>query len=158
MATINKKFNIGLFIILTSIGTSRCLYDLIFYPHLATWGAWLMPRPQVFIDAHYALQKKIIVNKTNGEALTYNLTSENQWPIKTTFLIFAYTLIHCLDRPQLINKKICEDMIRYHFCNANSEKSVLKEEITQSKVASVRVMIGPNEQNLKSVREITCLD
>jgi hypothetical protein len=162
MAIINnsqpKKFRVMFFVLLTSLGLSRCLSDLVYYPELTLWAAWLIPRPQVFVDRHYQLQKRIVIQKKNGQQLSFDLRSEDQWPVRDSLLIFSYTLVHCLDRPQLIEKNIWQSMVRFHFCETPDNQSILKNDIKPSEIQSVVAYIGQSEESLKIVREVKCLN
>lgn len=145
----------GVFLLLTGIGLSRCLIDIAFYPQAVEWGIWLAPHPHVFVDSHYLLKKKLVVEMADGQTLTYTLDSEEQWPLSSSFLFLNYTLVHCLDRPQRIDVRVWRSIVGHYFCRPESAIGFLKPSLQVSPIRRVGSYVEFNGKFVR-VRELIC--
>jgi hypothetical protein len=159
MATTNNKFNFYFFYFLVFLGLFRCLYDLIFIPQQLAAGAWIAPRPHVFTASSYAREKQLDIETETAGTLSYNFLSEKYWPLKPSLLIFQNTLIHCLERPDLITVSKWKTMINYHFCSKDETQSEVKTEILKQGVKKITLkMLNPRNQKNEIIREYECLN
>lgn len=135
------RSRVWVFVLLTAIGVVRGVSDLVFYPRRMTSLAWLAPRPQVFVDEHYRYLKEVTVTLADGTQHRYTLNSEQQWPLRVSLLITAYSLIHCLDRPQQIELETWKKVVRNSFCRAEIASNILKSELLEQSVKTVSVRV-----------------
>jgi len=145
----------GVFLLLTGVGLSRCLIDIALYPLNVEWGIWLAPHPHVFVDSHYLLRKKLVVEMSDGQNLTFTLDSEEQWPLSSSLLFLNYTLVHCLDRPHRIDGRIWRPVVEHYFCRPESATNVLKPSLQASPIRRVGSYVEFNGKFVR-VRELTC--
>lgn len=146
------------FLLLTSIGLVREVYDLAFYPKRFRSLAWLAPRPQVFVDEHYQYLKRVTVTFSDGTKQVYSLTSEKEWPVRAPLLITIYSLVHCLDRPQQIKQAIWNKFMWFYFCKPDISREYLKPELLQQPVKSVSVFVDPQGLGPTFFRNLSCSD
>lgn len=158
VAALQSRWGVLVFILLTTIGLVREVYDLAFYPKRFRSLAWLAPRPQVFVDEHYQYMKRVTVTLFDGTEHIYSLTSEKEWPVRAPLLITIYSLVHCLDRPQQISPAIWKKFIWFYFCKPDVSREYLKPELLRQPVRSVSVFVDPRGAKSTFFRNLSCSD
>ncbi len=137
---------------LVGLGCVRCLYDLLFFPEQLRYVSWLAPRPQVFVESHYLWMKHMHLKYASGEVVRLDLSSASEWPLSGFPLVSYYTLVHCLDRPQLMRRELCLPIIRRHFCDSEYRFSRVKPELLGPSLQAVSVYSGQAEPLAERLR------
>lgn len=139
------RFRSSIFWCLIFLGCFRCVYDLVFFPSRFQSLSWLSPRPQVFVDSHYLQKQRLRLNYRNGSFVELNLNTVAEWPLEGIPLISYYTLVHCLDRPQMMSSDLCLPNLKFHFCDPDSTRSRVKSALRENPISSLTVLNGKLE-------------